>query len=72
MYNVYKVYIQYIKYINIASKTWAFINTDIIDHEYGEWFWLVDKNGSHNPKDEKVGMWKCPYHNSRACLQIIS
>jgi len=58
------------KYINVAVKIWNFIEKKVIDHKYGEWFWLIDENGNYNPKDEKVGMWKCPYHNSRAAIQI--
>ena len=58
------------KYIDIATKIWNFIEKKVIDHKHGEWFWLIDKNGNYNPKDEKVGMWKCPYHNSRAAIQI--
>lgn len=58
------------KYINAAVKIWGFIEEKVIDHKYGEWFWLIDRNGNYNPKDEKVGMWKCPYHNSRAAIQI--
>ncbi len=71
LYYAYKITKEYI-YIEKASQIWAFIDTYIIDHNHGEWYWLVDKNGKHNPEDEKIGMWKCPYHNSRACLQIIS
>jgi len=58
------------EYINVAVKIWDFIEEKVIDHKYGEWFWLIDENGNYNPKDEKIGMWKCPYHNSRAAIQI--
>lgn len=60
------------KYINEVFKIWNFIDKYIIDHAHGEWFWLVNEKGKHNPEDEKVGMWKCPYHNSRACIQVLS
>ncbi|WP_282079324.1 AGE family epimerase/isomerase [Aquimarina algiphila] len=70
LYNAYRI-TKKDKYLDIAFKIWKFTNTYIIDHKYGEWHWLVDKNGKYNPQHEKVGMWKCPYHNSRACIQII-
>lgn len=36
----------------------------------GEWYWGIASDGSLIAKD-KVGLWKCPYHNSRACLEVI-
>ena len=27
--------------------------------------------GKPMEKEDKVGIWKCPYHNGRACLEII-
>lgn len=57
-------------YIDHAFAIWRFIQEHIKDHTYGEWFWRIDADGNYNPKDEKVGMWKCPYHNSRACIQL--
>jgi len=58
------------RYLETAKKIWEFITSKMIDQKYGEWFWRIDANGHHNPKDEKVGMWKCPYHNSRVCMQL--
>lgn len=39
--------------------------------ENGEWYWAVLEDGSLNLDDDKAGFWKCPYHNSRMCLELI-
>jgi len=36
-----------------------------------EWFWRVDRHRKPDPIEPKVSMWKCPYHNGRACLEIV-
>lgn len=50
---------------------WEFIKKNIIDSENGEWFWSVNSSGVKNLKDDKAGFWKCPYHNSRMCMELI-
>jgi len=55
-----------------AIYSWDFTKKHIIDHEGGEWFWKVSKDGRPYPEDEKAGFWKCPYHNSRACIEIMN
>lgn len=60
------------KYHELVLRIWDFIDKNVIDHTYGEWLGVIDENGNHDPKNEKVGMWKCPYHNSRACIQIAA
>lgn len=57
-------------YLDIVYKNWAFVNQHIIDHKNGEWFWGIDKDNIRLQKD-KTGFWKCPYHNGRACLELI-
>ena len=59
------------KYLNIALKTWNFIDQAILDKINGEWFFRVNKDGVPYKNENKVGPWKCPYHNSRACMEII-
>ena len=59
------------KYLDIVLKNWRFIKTNIIDQQNGEWFWGINKDYSLMGKD-KAGFWKCPYHNSRACLELIN
>jgi mannobiose 2-epimerase len=59
------------KYLDISLKAWRFITDNLVDPKNGEWYWSVDKNLQPNLKDDKAGFWKCPYHNSRMCLEII-
>jgi mannobiose 2-epimerase len=54
-----------------AFSCYQYILDRLIDHEEGEWYWSVSPDGSVNQNDDKAGFWKCPYHNSRMCLEII-
>jgi len=58
-------------FLDAANRSWAFIEEHIIDHEFGEWFWLVSQAGVPDMEQDKVGPWKCPYHNSRTCFETM-
>ncbi len=58
------------KYLEGAHRTWEFIDRHIIDHEWGEWFSSVSRDTTQTNRREKVGPWKCPYHNSRMCMEV--
>ena len=57
--------------LNRAEKCWQYIKKQLIDFEHGEWYWSRHANGLLNTTDDKAGFWKCPYHNTRMCLEII-
>ena len=57
-------------FLEASLITWRFINSSIIDHNDGEWFFRVDDKGNPYHHEDKVGPWKCPYHTTRACLEI--
>ena len=54
-----------------ALRCWQYIKLNLIDREGGEWWWSRDPERNINRKDDKAGFWKCPYHNSRMCLELI-
>lgn len=54
-----------------AQHCWQFIKENLIDRKNGEWYWSRRADGSLNLEDDKAGFWKCPYHNSRMCLEVI-
>jgi cellobiose epimerase len=58
-------------YLVHSLEAWQFIKDNIIDRKNGEWYWSVNENLQPNLKEDKAGFWKCPYHNSRMCLEII-
>jgi cellobiose epimerase len=57
-------------YLKITEKNFEFVQKYILDKENGEWIWGINQDYSKIEKD-KAGFWKCPYHNSRACLELI-
>ena len=54
-----------------SEKCWHYIKENLVDFDNGEWYWSRHPDGALNTVDDKAGFWKCPYHNSRMCLEII-
>jgi len=57
-------------YLQLSINSWNFIKKYIRSKE-GEWVWGVYADYTIMQHKDKAGFWKCPYHNSRACLEII-
>jgi mannobiose 2-epimerase len=53
-----------------SRASWDFVRSTIKDSRHGEWFWGVREDHLPMPGEDKAGFWKCPYHNSRACLEL--
>jgi len=58
-------------FINAIRNIWSFVKLNIKDKKNGEWFFRVSNEGIPYLNEDKVGPWKCPYHNSRACLEFL-
>ena len=55
-------------WLKSAEESWRFIADNLVDPD-GEWHWSIKADGTVNREDDKAGFWKCPYHNSRMCLE---
>ena len=55
----------------IAENCWDYIKKHLVDKADGEWYWSINEDGTVNLTDDKAGFWKCPYHNTRMCLEIM-
>lgn len=60
------------EYIQNLKRVWEYIKSNLLDTKNGEWFWSISDSGVPNLKEDKAGFWKCPYHNSRALLEMIA
>ena len=54
-----------------SLDAWNFIKENLLDKKNGEWHWSVSETGKVDDMNDKAGFWKCPYHNSRMCLEIM-
>lgn len=72
------------KYLKAAENIWDYIHQYMVNHELGEWY-SIGKNPVKDEalqeqertlsavftNEEMAGKGKCPYHNSRACFEMI-
>ena len=59
------------KYFNAALSIWEYIKNYFTDNLNGEWYNELDYVNKPDQNLPKAGFWKCPYHNARACFEII-
>jgi len=68
-------------YFADSKRSWRFIQDKVVDRQHGDWHNTLARDctpileikgffGRTFPSS-KLGVWKCPYHNSRSCMQLI-
>ncbi len=64
-----------------SRRSWDFIQARLVDRQNGDWHNTLRRdgtpilfhfgaNGDKYPS-AKASLWKCPYHNSRSCLELL-
>lgn len=69
-YNIYQ-YFGDESALEKSLRCWQYIKENLVDNINGEWYWSRDAEGNLNTTDDRAGFWKCPYHNSRMCLELV-
>lgn len=59
-----------IKYFNAMIDSFEFIRLHLIDYTFKEWKWGIYKDYTTMEDEDFAGFWKCPYHNSRALMEL--
>ncbi len=70
-YNAYRLSGD-LRFFEAAQASWKFTKNNLIDRENGEWYWAATQDGQPMLSEDKAGPWKAPYHNTRACLEMVS
>jgi cellobiose epimerase len=59
------------KYLDAADGIWEYIKNNFADYKNGDWHNELSLDNKPDINMPKAGFWKCPYHNARACYEII-
>jgi len=64
------------RFRDLAYRAWEFIEEKMVDRVHGEWHAKLKPGGEPYREREDsdaclVGPWKCPYHNSRVCYEMM-
>lgn len=57
-------------FLTRMQEMWAFTRKYILDLKGGEWFTGVNDDYTL-ANGNKISFWKCPYHNSRMCMEVL-
>lgn len=57
-------------FLESTLRVWEFIR-EKLKMPSGEWHWGIDEDGHPMIAEDKAGMWKCPYHNVRALIEVL-
>lgn len=60
------------EFLEASERVLDFIRDFVIDKSTGEWIENVAADGNTDRKQALVHEWKCPYHNGRMCVEMIS
>jgi len=58
------------EFLSAAGKVWGFVSKHM-RHQSGEWWWLVNDDYQPDESQDLAGEWKCPYHNTRCCIEVM-
>ena len=57
-------------FLKLSINSWKFIEKKIKSPS-GEWYWGLNERNEQMIEQGKIGPWKGPYHNGRACMEMI-
>jgi len=68
-------------YLADSERSWKFIQDRFVDRRYGDWYDTLERDGTPILEvkgrsgrifpSAKLSIWKCPYHNSRSCMELM-
>jgi mannobiose 2-epimerase len=64
------------RFLSQSYRVWEYIEAHFVDRVHGEWHAKLSPPGKPYLETEDadaclVGPWKCPYHNSRVCYEMM-
>jgi mannobiose 2-epimerase len=60
-----------VEFAQASHRCWTYIQTHLVDRVHGDWFKRLQRDGTPDPTSYKVGPWECPYHQARACFEML-
>ena len=68
-YNAYQLGGE-LRFTEAAEKVWKYIQNNFVDRQHGDWFKVLEADGTPIAAQYKAGPWECPYHHARMCMEM--